>query len=256
MRSFVEATCGGPHEAIPSAFYNVVGSVYPLLNREMKNKSLIKILGILDHDLDWQEVQFSHTSYIREPLLLSDISIVQQMYWPGLDEGKNLIKKYNDLFCDFKFEAIDENGNFKKDKIKSDFLVGYSLLRKDVCNWGEDYLKIVNPKFLDKIIQGVVGMNFSNYFRLKNLSEEEIHEINWRSEGKINYMQIKDKLETILNKKISKKEKELKNLFPKEIHSKIDFFINEKNWADLYFCEPHRKYFIFKNIERYLEESL
>ena len=58
------------------------------------------------------------------------------------------------------------------------------------------------------------------------------------------------------DKKISKKEKELKNLFPKEIHSKIDFFINEKNWADLYFCEPHRKYFIFKNIERYLEESL
>jgi len=252
-RSFIEAECGGPHGAIPSAFYNSIGGIYPFLNRELKNYALGKIFGILDL-IDFQSVQRSHTYYIKEPLLLSDISIASPLYWPGMDEGEYLIKKYNNLFCDFKSELINEEGFFKKDKVKSDFIVGYSLLRNDFCNWGEEYAEISDKNFLERVIQGIVGMRFAKYFKLKNLSEQEIEKINKEARDPDFYSRNQIKLNNILDVKISKGRLRLKELLPVSLHKKIEEKMVPKDWAEPFYFGFHNDYLLKKTIERYVEE--
>ncbi|MFH1503249.1 MAG: hypothetical protein ABIE36_01170 [Candidatus Diapherotrites archaeon] len=229
-RDFVEMVAGGPHEAIPSALYNSVGGIYPFLDRELKNKALSKTLGILDLQ-NYVNVQISHTPYIKEPLLLSDITIARGLYWPGMDEGKNRIKKFESFF-DFKFEYMTKEGFFKKDLIDSDFIVAYSLLWKDFCNWGEEYLEVANPSFLERVLKGIVGMNFASSFKLKNLSEEEIKGINSKAEEESYYSRIKGKLDGILEKKISNRTKRLRELLPVSLYEKIDNKIMGQDWAD------------------------
>ncbi|MFA5953684.1 MAG: hypothetical protein WC812_03760 [Candidatus Pacearchaeota archaeon] len=250
-RFFVEATCGGPHEAIPSALYNSIGLIYPILDRETKNYALKKILGILD-GIKSDYVQISHTSYIHEPLLLSDITIARPIYWPGLDEGKFLINK-SKIFPDFKVEFIDENGFFKKDKVNSDFLVGYSLLRSDFCNWGEDYVNIVNQNFLNRVLKGIVSMRFSHFFSLKNLSEEEIEGINKEAGDSNFYSNIKDKFNESLNLEISNGEKRLKELLPSSLHSKVKGLILERDWVNFKDFITYKNYILERTIDSFVK---
>jgi hypothetical protein len=252
-RCFVEMTCGGPHEGIPSAIYNSVGTIYPILDRKVKDKALKKILNILDK-IRYDYVQISHTSYIKEPALLSDIIISRSLYWPGMDEGKDLIKKYNNLFCDFKLEVIDENGNFNPKSVNSDFIVGYSLLRKDFCNWGEEYLKIANPNFLERTINGIVGMRVAQYFRLKSLSEEEKEGINHEVQDSNFYLKNEKKLNGVLEKKISDGKMRLKELLPTSLHGKIEEKILQKDWVDPFLFLDYKNYLLKNSIERYIKE--
>jgi hypothetical protein len=255
-RAFVEMTCGGPHEAIPSAVYNCIGEIYPFLNRDLKNKALKKIFGILDFQ-NIRNIQFSHTPYIREPLLLSDISISRQMYWPGLAEGEGeyLIKKYNNLFCDFKFENLTEDGFFKRDKVKSDFIVAYSILRSDFCNWGEEYSKIANPNFLNKVISGVVGMRFAVDSRMKALSEEEKKEINRQAEDLDFYTKNEARLNEALEKNIIRGKERLKQLLPTQLHKSIEEKFIAKNWVDPFYFLDHKGYILKRYIEDLVKED-
>jgi hypothetical protein len=177
-RGYLEALVGGPSEEIPCAIYNAVGSVYPELDREMKDRALEKIFEILD-DFRYDIVQETHTSGIREPLLVSDISIVSPLYWPGLDEGKHILKKYQN-FQDLKKDLIDENGLFfhsslktdtkqlidewipeeKLNFVRSDFVIAYSLLRSDRSNFGEEYTIVADSHFLDRTMQAIVALRF------------------------------------------------------------------------------------------------
>ena len=250
-RFFIEATCGGPHEAIPSALYNSVGTIYPILDRETKNYALKNILGILD-SIRSDYVQISHTSCIHEPLLLSDIAIARPIYWPGLDEGKFLINK-SKIFPDFKVEFMDDQGFFKKNKVNSDFIVGYSLLRSDFCNWGEDYINIANPNFLDRTLKGIVSMRFSHFFSLKNLSEEEIEGINKEAEDSNFYSNIKDKFNGSLDLGISNGEKRLKELLPSSLHSKVKELILERDWVDFKRCIEHKNYILKRTIDSFVK---
>jgi hypothetical protein len=254
-RYFVESIAGGPHEAIPSALYNCIGEIYPFLDRDIKNKSLGSILSILDFE-NSENVQISHTYNIREPLLLADISIVRPIYWPGMDEGANLIKKYNNLFCDFKNEVIDDNGFFNKRAVHSDFIVAYSILRNDFCNWGKDYLKVVNPTFLERVLQGIVGMRFAFDFRLKNLSDEEKKGINYKAED-LNFCSKNEKKinETIENNILEGKNR-LKQLLPLQVHNSINEKINKKEWVDPFLFLEHKDYILKRVIEdRYLNQQ-
>jgi hypothetical protein len=248
-RCFVEMICGGPHEAIPSAVYNSVGTIYPFLDRKIKDNALKKILSILD-GIRYDYVQFSHISYIKEPTLTSDITISRPLYWPGMGEGENLIKKYNNLFCDFKSEGIDKNGIFNQEIVDSDFIVAYSFLRNDFCNWGEEYVKIANTKFLERTINGIIGMRFAKYFRLKSLSEEEKEVINHEAQDPNFYSKNEEKLNEILEKRISDEETRLKELLPKSLHGKIEEKILQKDWVDPFLFLDHKSYFLKSNIER------
>lgn len=251
FRCLVEMMTGGPHEAIPSALYNSVGIIYPFLDREMKNYALEKILGILDQQNN-RIIQISHTPYIRDPLLLSDISIARSSYWPGLDEGERLIKKKS-IFLDFKSEFIDEKGIFNKENIDSDFIVGYSLLRKDICDWGEEYIKVVNKSFLDRVLKGIVGMRFAHLFSIKNLSDEEIEGINEKAGNPNFYNSIREKLNKNLNTEILNRKNRLQELLPVSLHSEIEKKFKEQDWADYKLFMRHKNYLLKARIDDFLE---
>ena len=176
VRAFVEAIAGGPMEAIPADVYNAVGAVYPFLDRERKDKALGKILNILD-GINYCYVQISHTPFIREPLLFGDICAVRMLYYPGLDEGKTLLEQFGnsgvDSFLELQKEIIDENGLFIRNKVRSDFLVAYSLLRTNLSDFGEMYAGTANHLFLDRTIKGLVGM----YFGQKGAEDQDQGEI-------------------------------------------------------------------------------
>ena len=209
-RAFIEAIAGGPYETIPWALYNAVGAAYPFLEREQKNNALTQILNILD-GRNYAEVNGArgagHTTGIREPLLLSDIAIARPLYWPGLHEEENLWKKCSS-FEDFKKQNMNEEGMFKKDRVKSDFIVAYSLLRSDLANFGEDYIKAANPDFLERTLQGIVGMRFA-----RTKTPDEI------KNGR-------ERLHTIL---------------PKSTHEKIETLMQKADWVDYKLFNPHEK---------------
>jgi len=254
-RSFIEAAAGGPHEAIPSALYNSIGTIYPFFDRNLRDYALGKILNIMDK-INNRYIQIAHTPYIREPLLLTDICISRQLYWPGLEgeEGERLIKKYNPLFCDFKTELINEEGFFNKNKIKSDFLVAYSLLRKDFCNWGEEYAEIANERFLDRVLQGITAMRFADYFKLKSLSQEEIEGINYEAKDSNFYSKNKLKLDNSLDRNISLGRNRLMELLPQSLHGKIEEKIEQKDWADSFLFQRHKNYLLKSWVDYFTKE--
>jgi hypothetical protein len=196
VRGFVEAVAGGPHERIPRIVYNAVGSVYPYLEREQRDKALGEIFKILDKR-NYFEVQISHTCGIREPLLLGDIFACRSLYWPGLYDEKKLWSGKS--FEEVKDSIIDENGLFKQDKVISDFLVAYALLRKDVGNMGRKYVEVANPNFLNRVLKGIVAIYFA---RVHDLDEVE------------------------------KKTANLKKILPKSLHSRLDLLREEADWVD------------------------
>lgn len=210
-RSYVEALAGGPMETIPWALYNSVGEVYPNLTRFQRDRALKHILSILDKR-NYMEVNgaigVGHTTGIREPLLLSDIAIIYPLYWPGLDEGRVLIKEASNFF-DFQKEFIDSNGLFVRGKVEgdpilrrgvnSDFVMAYSLLRADICDFGESYIRIANPGFLERTLKGIVAMRFAR------ATDEE---------------------------KIEQGRKRLKELLPESVHNRIEPLRQERDWVD------------------------
>lgn len=84
-------------------------------------------------------------------------------------------------------------------KVKSDFLVAYSLLRSDFCDFGEQYVGTANPLFLERTIKGIVALRFGVAKRQKD---------------------------------VDKGIERLKELLPGSIHYKIDPIRKEAGWAD------------------------
>ena len=209
MRSFIEAFVGGPHEAVPWAVYNAVGAVYPYLDRDQKDRALNKILNILD-SRNYAEVNgltgVGHTTGIRDPLLLSDICIARRLYWPGLHDEEYLFKDKS--FFQFKTETILEDGNFKKEKVKSDFLVAYAILRSDFTDFGEDYVKVANQEFLNGVLKGIVGLRFP--------------------------FKDKEKLENI-----NKGKNRLIEFLPQSLHDRVEQIRQEGDWVDFFKFNPN-----------------
>ncbi len=206
MRAFIEAIAGGPFEGIPRQVYNAVGEVYPYLERSQKDRALRQVLNCMD-GLNYVDVNglrgAGHTPGIREPLLLSDIQIVRWIYWPGLHDEEYLWKD-KESFQEIKDEIIDKYGLFRRDKVKSDFLVAYALLRSNLCRFGEDYAQAANPNFLERVLKGIVAMRFAHAE-----NEEDV------IEG----------------------TKRLEFLLPKSVHNRIESLRLERDWVD--HAQPH-----------------
>lgn len=202
-RAFIEAIAGGPCETIPWAMYNAIGAVYPFLERPQKNKALGKILNILD-SRNYGEVNgargMGHTPGIREPTLLSDITIARPFYWPGLHDEEYLWKD-KIIFSDLQKEIIDDDGIFRKNKVNSDFLVAYALLRSDFSSFGEDYVKVANSDFLDRTLQGIVALRFAK--RRKDIDPS-----------------------------VENGTRRLKQLLPSSLHNRIEPIRQKADWAD------------------------
>lgn len=199
--SLVNALCGGPIATVPAAVYNSVGLIYPFLDRQQRDKGLRGILDILD-GINSAYIQISHTPYIHEPLLLTDITACRPVYWPGMDEGKTKLKGYL-TFEDFQRDYMKE-GLLDPKKVSSSFIVGYSLLRADFCPFGEEFVKASNPNFLNRVLKGIVSLRFHPGRGGIPRSEEEIR----------------------------KGHKRLRELLPESVHDKLEPLRLEADWVD------------------------
>lgn len=166
------------------------------MERSQKDKALKQILKILD-GINSSYVQISHTPYIREPLLLADISICRRIYWPGFDDGLNLIKKYSS-FKKFKNETIDEKGFFRRNKVKSDFILATVLMHGKYSEWGNNYIDVANPNFLNRVFNGIVTMDFSQ----------------------------------VCQHKFGERVMKFNNIWPKRFAEKLEEIIVRKDWVD------------------------
>lgn len=212
IRGFIEAVAGGPYQTVPWAVYNAIGAVYPYLDRRLKDLALGKIVYEIFDGLNYGYVNGArgegHTTGIREPLLLADIGIIRPLYWPGLREAEFEIKKYSNFF-DLQKELVKEDGLFDPRKVNSDFLLAYSLLRSDFCNFGEDYIKAANPRFLERTLQGIVWLRFGG--KDGNTSES-----------------------------IEAGNRRLRELLPESLHNRIEPLRQEGGWVDYKKFNPGR----------------
>lgn len=176
--------------------YNCLGAIYPLLSRGEKTQGLRLVLRQMD-GIRYDKVSLGHTPYIRDPQLLSDIGESRRLYWPGLHDEEKLWKGKKD-FKELKEEIIGEDGLFKLDKVTSDFVVAYALLRSDFTNFGEDYVQAAHPGFLKRVLKGIVTLRFAE-------REDDI--------------------------KIEKGMKRLQELLPKSLHDQIDPIRKEADWT-------------------------
>ena len=142
-----------------SDLYNVVGAIYPLLDRRQRNEAIRAHLNQFDR-LNYLAVNSNHTPNIIEPLLLTDITTARPLYWPGLNDEKHLWGG-KESFVELEREIMAENGLFDPSKVKSDFLVAYALMRNDFTKFGDDYVKVANPEFLDRVMKGIVALRFA-----------------------------------------------------------------------------------------------
>lgn len=196
--AFAAKLAGGPMGGVVWPIYNAIGEQYPTYDRETKDAALHGLLRVFDM-LNKAEVDGSrgdgHTTGIREPLLLSDIGIVAFRYWPGMDEGKYAAKKFK-TFSELEKEIMI-GGKFDPTKVRSDFLVGYALLRSDMSKFSESYASAAEPAFLERVLRGIVGLRFGGH-----LAEP--------AEGMAR----------------------LRKLLPKSTHERIGQYYSERDWAD------------------------
>ena len=180
----------------PTEVYDAVGAIYPALPRSFKDDAIVGFLNKFD-SIRYDRVQNNHTSYIREPALVTDICVVRPLYWPGIDEGKHLIGKYSD-FGAFKSEVMEPDGLFDPEIVHGDFFVAYALLRDKSTN--SPYAKAAHPEFLKRAVEGIVKWHFS--------SEDA-----QAPAGKAEEL------------------KKFKEILPEEAHGLVDEYVGQEVWA-------------------------
>ncbi|MBU3957713.1 MAG: hypothetical protein KKB25_01420 [Nanoarchaeota archaeon] len=166
----VERVQGIGDDFIPDTkLYNALGAIYSVLQPESRKRALNAYMQKFD-GTNYISVQENHTPFIREPLVLADIDNERHLYWPGLDEGKNIIQMH-DNFAELKEEVMDGNGLFKPEAVNSDFCVGYALLRNDMSPFGEEYSESCNPAFLDRVVEAAVSMRIGKAAAMGNIEK-------------------------------------------------------------------------------------
>ena len=98
-------------------------------------------------------------------------------------------------------EIIDEHGLFKPDRVNSDFLVAYALLRKDITTFSEDYAKTAHSEFLERVLRGIISLRFAGV-DLNN------------------------------KKEIEGRTERFRQLLPDSLHDKIESLRQDGGWAD------------------------
>ncbi len=127
-RAFVESVTGGPNHSWTGPMLDILGIVYPKLEKNVRKRSLQKCLNFLDK-LNYFNAQ-NNVEKINEPWLVSDIIINQWLYWPDYKKYRNLLKEYpkwddfsqhikfaNDFFLSFaitipKYSSLEIRLNF------------------------------------------------------------------------------------------------------------------------------------------------
>jgi len=94
-----ESFCGGPNDDVTVPLLNIVGSLYPHLDRPSKTEGLRQCLGYLDR----LNYFYSQNNVVRidEPLLVRDIVISSRgLYWCGYEKYLKILDQ-NGSWSDF-----------------------------------------------------------------------------------------------------------------------------------------------------------
>ncbi len=186
-----------------SRLYDAIGALYPILERDKKNQVLTaffrQLYGIRD-----DHVQTNHTAYIREPLLLAELGGIKRVWWPGTDDVNPILSKH-ESFDTLRSTFMNGNGLFKVETVKSDFVMGYALLRNENRHIAEKYAECANPEFLDRVVQGYVWWYMHIYGRSEDTGGE---------------------------KRRAKVPARLKEFLPAVLHKTVDEHVSGQGWAD------------------------
>ncbi|MFC1682302.1 hypothetical protein ACFL0X_01655 [Nanoarchaeota archaeon] len=160
---------------------NAVSAIYPLLARDQRDKvveAYLDLFGGMRYDVANRD----YSPKIREPQLLADITIEIPLYWPGLHDEEKLWKDKKN-FVELQRDIMTEDVLFDPRKVRSDFLVAYALMR---TKFGDDYVKVANPNFLERVLKGIVALRFAGITdddeiekgrqRLHKLLPEAVHD--------------------------------------------------------------------------------
>lgn len=112
-----EAYAGGPNHDWTGPMLNILGIMYPLLERDARKEGLLKCLNFLEgirYDYSQNNVEL-----IDEPWLVADIVINRPLYWCGYKEYIILLEK-NPKWVDFSQHI---------DSAKSDFWLTLAITR-------------------------------------------------------------------------------------------------------------------------------
>lgn len=110
---------GGPNPEWTGPLLDVVGMLYPMLNKNTRKESLVTCLDFLDSQNFYNSQE--QVSYINEPWLVSDIIINRSIYWCGYGEYADLISKHS--------EWEDLLNNIRE--IRSEFFFALALMQPE-----------------------------------------------------------------------------------------------------------------------------
>ncbi len=158
----VPRLAGGFPESVTWAVYNSIGSVFPSLPRGVKDTAIRQTLSLMDrqcHEIVNGQIGLGHTTGIREPLYLGELCTVRWRYWPGLDEGRYLIKQNDGSFHRIRTNLMAANGEFYPAAVHSDFLVAYAFLRNDLSTFGDRFAEACERGFMDRTITAIAKLS-------------------------------------------------------------------------------------------------
>lgn len=112
-----EAYAGGPNYDWTGPVIDMLGTIYPLLEKEVRKKGLLETLSFLD-GLNYFNSQ-NNVELINEPWLVADIIINRPLYWPGYKQYCNLLEQ-NPNWIDFSQHI---------DSVKSKFWLALTITR-------------------------------------------------------------------------------------------------------------------------------
>src|SRR3989344_2022619 len=114
-----EAYTGGPNHDWTGLMLDVLGTVYPELERRAREKGLKQCLKFLD-ELNYLYSQ-NHLELINEPWLVSDIVLNRPIYWCGYNE-----------YCDTaKQNQSWKNFSEATKSVKSSFWLAMAVIRPE-----------------------------------------------------------------------------------------------------------------------------
>lgn len=153
--AFVEAIAGGPNHEWTAPMLDILGIMYPSLERDVREKGLRKCFKYLD-SLRYDYSQ-NHVELINEPWLVGDIVLNDMFYWCGYKEYCDILEKEK-TWNEFEQHIP---------KAKSQFWIALAVLRPkysslDVrMNFYRNY-----PELVDRTLDAIAGIVYEEALKV------------------------------------------------------------------------------------------
>lgn len=150
-RSFVEAIAGGPNHDWTAPMLDIVGTVYPSLEKDVRKEALHNCLDFLD-GLRYDYSQ-NHVELINEPWLVGDIVITRPLYWCGFQDYCDLLAKHKtwkDTYPEMK-------------NAKSAFWLAMAVVRTEFASdeVKERFYRLF-PTLTDRTLDAIAGITYEH----------------------------------------------------------------------------------------------